>query len=419
MSMGRCSRRGSTLSNVWLCPSDGNNGGRIPSVAAASDPTGAGGDSHPSHQPSHRATRDRDRGHQTTPAASATTTPEVRSAAAVCPGKRIPAQTCPRVHRELAGTATGEPSTAMHPDFTVGGGSLRGLFDYQTVQFVRLASVTDGTSNTIMGGEVLPIQSADSNFWNENGCFAGTTIPINWNSNTIAASDPSCYLQLAGPRARLPLRRRGEGLQEHASGGSNFMFGDGSVHFLKASISIPTYAALGSRGRRRGHQLRLLLMTGERFPVGAPWPPRRTARDSASPPLIRRALSRNHIPRTAGHGGPRGGRDADLSHSICVGHVAATTGPRAPPSQPASSRGRFVSVKVHESRPIDEQLDECRVRAAILQHPAPILDAIVCRKKLAKSRLGFLFLHNAPSRLGGLAFSPCSTGGGRTQTILF
>src|SRR5439155_8910208 len=78
------------------------------------------------------------------------------------------------------------------PNYPSGGGSLRGFFDYQTLQVAKLSSVTDGTSNTIMVGEVLPIQTIDSNFWNENGGTAGTTIPINWNSNTVPASDPSC-----------------------------------------------------------------------------------------------------------------------------------------------------------------------------------------------------------------------------------
>jgi prepilin-type processing-associated H-X9-DG protein len=31
-------------------------------------------------------------------------------------------------------------------------------------------------------------------------------------------------------------------------GGSNFLFGDGSVHFLKSSISMRTYWALGTKG---------------------------------------------------------------------------------------------------------------------------------------------------------------------------
>ena len=37
-------------------------------------------------------------------------------------------------------------------------GQLRGFFDYATGQVVRIASVTDGTSNTLIVGEVLPWQ---------------------------------------------------------------------------------------------------------------------------------------------------------------------------------------------------------------------------------------------------------------------
>jgi prepilin-type processing-associated H-X9-DG protein len=38
-----------------------------------------------------------------------------------------------------------------------------------------------------------------------------------------------------------------KGFKSMHPGGTNFLMGDGSVKFLKASISIPTYAALGSR----------------------------------------------------------------------------------------------------------------------------------------------------------------------------
>jgi prepilin-type processing-associated H-X9-DG protein len=31
-------------------------------------------------------------------------------------------------------------------------------------------------------------------------------------------------------------------------GGANVLFADGSVHFLKSSISMPTYWALGTKG---------------------------------------------------------------------------------------------------------------------------------------------------------------------------
>ena len=68
-------------------------------------------------------------------------------------------------------------------------GQLRGFFDYASGQVVRIASVTDGTSNTLIVGEVLPWQTADSNFWTFNGCTAGTTVPLNWQTNKTICSD--------------------------------------------------------------------------------------------------------------------------------------------------------------------------------------------------------------------------------------
>jgi prepilin-type processing-associated H-X9-DG protein len=38
-----------------------------------------------------------------------------------------------------------------------------------------------------------------------------------------------------------------KGFKSMHPGGSNFVFADGSVKFIKASISTPTYASLGSR----------------------------------------------------------------------------------------------------------------------------------------------------------------------------
>ncbi len=123
-------------------------------------------------------------------------------------------------------------------------GTLRGMFDVTTNQNVRLASVTDGTSNTLAAGESLPAQRTDNNVWEWNSGANGTTVPINYPSSQ------SCSLPGNGWGTNNWLSRcayTNTGFKSHHPGGCNFVFVNGSVHFLKQSINMPTYCALGSR----------------------------------------------------------------------------------------------------------------------------------------------------------------------------
>jgi len=138
------------------------------------------------------------------------------------------------------GTAFNDQVTAQS------GGQLRGMFSYRImgVGAVTIASITDGTSNTIMVGEMLPAQAADSNFWNNNGATFGTTIPINWQ-NLRAPLDGTTPFGSTDWQNRFSYASKGA--KSKHPGGANFAFGDGSVRFLKSSISLPIYCALGSR----------------------------------------------------------------------------------------------------------------------------------------------------------------------------
>ena len=123
-------------------------------------------------------------------------------------------------------------------------GALRGMFDVNNGQTVRIAGVTDGTSNTIAAGEVLPAQRADNNVWEWNSGGYGTTVPISYPSGQ------SCTLPGNGWGSTNWASRcayTNTGFKSHHPGGANFSFVDGSVHFLKQTIAMTTYCALGSR----------------------------------------------------------------------------------------------------------------------------------------------------------------------------
>jgi prepilin-type N-terminal cleavage/methylation domain-containing protein/prepilin-type processing-associated H-X9-DG protein len=143
------------------------------------------------------------------------------------------------------GTNFGLPS-----GFDAGSGLMRGFFDYRLTQPPpTIASVLDGTSNSIIVGEMLPSRAADSNFWFQNGGLAGMTVPLNWNSNTVDPAAANCFNQWQNSTAPVGCRfsAAAKGFVSLHPGGANFAFADGSVHFLKSSISQATFCALGSR----------------------------------------------------------------------------------------------------------------------------------------------------------------------------
>jgi prepilin-type N-terminal cleavage/methylation domain-containing protein/prepilin-type processing-associated H-X9-DG protein len=136
------------------------------------------------------------------------------------------------------------------PDgFTLGAGTLRGFADYSTMQVVTIASVTDGTSNSILVGEVRPVADANNAFWTSTGSASGTTVPLGWDANTWPANDPICNANWQGATAPLGCRyaSSAKGFSSYHPGGAVILFADGSVHFLKKSINLVTYNALGSR----------------------------------------------------------------------------------------------------------------------------------------------------------------------------
>jgi prepilin-type processing-associated H-X9-DG protein len=156
---------------------------------------------------------------------------------------------------------------------TCGYGGGDGMFMPEGV--VRISGVTDGMSNTFMYGEMsrfkqeqggaawmwmnLTAAWGDGSWWANsirvtggafvipalnsppdttgnifNACFANCVLPPDWLTNAQIPGGPCNQLGQWGFRSNHP-------------GGANFAMGDGSVKFVKSTINLATYRALGTR----------------------------------------------------------------------------------------------------------------------------------------------------------------------------
>ena len=143
----------------------------------------------------------------------------------------------------------------------------------------RMADITDGSSNTSLVGETSRFVGEPMgpfNFWNRSAVFVGNigsylrpqvlfyTVPqINaqatgLNPTAGGGCGPSTPSMVQGPPLNLgapwdwaynPCSKfDGEfGFRSMHPGGANFAMADGSVRFVKTSISIPTYQAFGTK----------------------------------------------------------------------------------------------------------------------------------------------------------------------------
>jgi prepilin-type processing-associated H-X9-DG protein len=117
-----------------------------------------------------------------------------------------------------------------------------------TPRVTRMASITDGTSNTLMLSEYLMAQSADDNDWrgdihNDDGVFKFMTrnTPnstaadvVNW----AVGNDPAMPYSTAGSQHNAARSRH--------TGGVNVALCDGSIRFVSNTIAIGTWQALGT-----------------------------------------------------------------------------------------------------------------------------------------------------------------------------
>lgn len=110
--------------------------------------------------------------------------------------------------------------------------------------YINFAGVTDGLSNTLFVGEMLPAEN-DHLLWNNWFHFNGgqahstTNIPINHRTDR----DTGCSNPLNSRRNW----STSWGFKSKHSGGVNFLFGDGAVRFISQNINDQVYNFLGCR----------------------------------------------------------------------------------------------------------------------------------------------------------------------------
>ena len=113
---------------------------------------------------------------------------------------------------------------------------------------VRLAEITDGTSNVIAMGEIRPYcgDHHRGGWMNANALWTATTAPINFptcpgqKQGVSTASPNSCY--------DVGNWQTSQGFKSRHPGGAQFVFADGSVHFISETVNYLTYQRLGDRG---------------------------------------------------------------------------------------------------------------------------------------------------------------------------
>jgi len=121
---------------------------------------------------------------------------------------------------------------------------IRGMFN-RLGAFINMASVTDGTSNTIMIGETLPEQhdhfwDGSWNHFNGGQAHVSTIAGINYQTKDRSG-------RCGDPKINIGNWNVSWGFKSNHSGGANFVFVDGSVKILNQSISARTFQLLGCR----------------------------------------------------------------------------------------------------------------------------------------------------------------------------
>ena len=179
--------------------------------------------------------------------------------------KPVKAYLCPSDPRGLTAIAAGNGAltcylgvTGSDNDVNVQvNGPTNGVFDVSSAG-VRLTDVTDGASNTLMVGERPPTTNLQEGWW---GASDYDTLLSTRQLYGDLFGAPGCVSPgLYGPgRTGGPCNGDGNHFWSYHTNGANWVFADGSVHYLSYSASALTIP-LGVAQRRRSRGRRRVLI---------------------------------------------------------------------------------------------------------------------------------------------------------------
>lgn len=153
--------------------------------------------------------------------------------------QRMPGRSCSVYPGNNFGTGpTGHGSTGS-------GQNISGVFGRWCWWSAKFRDIRDGTSSVIMMGEILPYcGDHHRGGWNNpNALWTATTAPINFPT---CRDVPPGFAGTDGCNADGNWQTS-QGFKSKHPGGAQFVFCDGSVHFLAETINYITYQRLGDR----------------------------------------------------------------------------------------------------------------------------------------------------------------------------
>jgi prepilin-type N-terminal cleavage/methylation domain-containing protein/prepilin-type processing-associated H-X9-DG protein len=143
-------------------------------------------------------------------------------------------------------------ATVFNPAGDPNGKLLKGMF--YPFSAIRFTDVTDGTSNTLMLGEIIVVPDKDppqqhdlrgryNNTWQGNILFS-TLYPPN---TPVGDRSNYCNSFPRAPCQELSASNVVQSARSYHAGGVNFALADGSVRFISDNVAATTYLALGTR----------------------------------------------------------------------------------------------------------------------------------------------------------------------------